>query len=119
MRQFESGATRNSDEGKFDYEGFLSPFVLEEFGRYMHKHRFLETGEMRASDNWMKGIPEDQYMKSLLRHVFEIWRLHRTGTLQSPEGKEALMATMFNTQGLTYEILKRERTPKVYESGND
>jgi hypothetical protein len=39
MRQFISGATRDSEEGKFDYEGFYSPLVIKRFSQYMNKHR--------------------------------------------------------------------------------
>ncbi len=56
-REFISGATRNSEEGKLDYEGFLSPLALARYAQYMHRHRELEDGTLRASDNWQKGIP--------------------------------------------------------------
>jgi hypothetical protein len=39
MREFTTGATRNLDEDKHDYEGFLSPYVLRRFAAYMHEHR--------------------------------------------------------------------------------
>ena len=29
MRKFETGATRNDDSNKYDYEGFLSPLILK------------------------------------------------------------------------------------------
>jgi len=50
MREFKTGANRNSEEGKLDYEGFLHPLVIEEFAKYMHKHRHLEDGTLRDSD---------------------------------------------------------------------
>ena len=31
IRKFETGATRDTDQGKYDYEGFLSPVVLDRF----------------------------------------------------------------------------------------
>ena len=40
-RQFSTGANRNSEEGKLDFEGFISPLVIQRFGEYMHKHRHL------------------------------------------------------------------------------
>jgi len=39
MRTFASGATRDADDHKLDFEGFLSPFVLERYAQYMHKHQ--------------------------------------------------------------------------------
>lgn len=111
VRQFESGATRNSDSGKFDFEGFLSPLVLMEFGRYMHGHRFLEDGSLRDSDNWQKGIPKDQYIKSLFRHFMDLWLLHRGYDAERPENgqevdfDEALAAIIFNAMGYWHELL--------------
>lgn len=105
MRKFETGATRDVDTDKYDYEGFLSPLVLERFGQYMHKNRYLKDGSMRDSDNWQKGIPFVAYMKSLLRHVFEVWRGHR-GVDPAIDLEEALCACLFNVQGYLHEILK-------------
>lgn len=112
MRQFSTGATRNLDTNKLDYEGFLSPLALKAFAEYMHSHRLQADGTMRASDNWQKGIPADVYVKSLFRHFFDLWSLHRGGSPVSPDGGhpidriEALCAMMFNVQGLLHEILK-------------
>ena len=68
VRTFDTGATRDTDDGKLDYEGFISPLVLERFARYMHTHRLQPDGTLRDSDNWQKGIPRDQYIKSAWRH---------------------------------------------------
>jgi len=35
MRKFKSGALRDDDEDKIDYEGFLSPIVLERYAQYI------------------------------------------------------------------------------------
>ena len=102
MRNFESGATRDSDEDKYEYEGFLSPLVLERYAAYMHKHRFQADGQVRAADNWQKGIPKSSYVKSLIRHAFEVWRDWRKGIVN----QDALCAVMFNAQGLLHEDLK-------------
>jgi len=104
-RTFDSGATRNSDADKYDYEGFLSPNVLIRFGEYMHKHRHLEDGTLRDSDNWQMGIPRDQLLKSLLRHVIEVWRQHRGGFPKEPL-EDALCGIIFNAQGYLYEVLR-------------
>lgn len=110
-REFETGATRDTDEGKLDYEGFLSPLVLERFARYMHKNREMSDGSLRASDNWQKGIPKDAYIKSAYRHFFEWWRDHRDiadGKFVPRERlEEALCALMFNTMGYLFEELKK------------
>ena len=76
-QEFPTGATRDQDHDKPDYEGFLSPLVIERYGQYMHGHRLQLDGKLRPSDNWQKGIPLDKYMKSLWRHFFAAWKLHR------------------------------------------
>lgn len=119
VRTFASGANRDVDTSKFDYEAFLSPEVLWRFGAYMHKNRFLRDGSVRDGDNWQKGIPIPVYMKSLLRHVFTTWRAHRAGTLE--EYEEELCAILFNTQGMLLEILKKkgDTRPSHVATGTD
>lgn len=104
MRNFSTGATRDSDENKFDYEGFLNPLVIERFAAYMHKHRFQADGTLRDSDNWQKGIPKDAYMKSMFRHFMDVWKNHRG--IPSEDLEESLTALMFNVMGYLYETLK-------------
>lgn len=112
MRNFETGATRNNDEGKYDYEAFLSPAVLERFAQYMDKHRVQADGKLRDGDNWQKGIPLDAYMKSAWRHFMDVWKEHRG--LGSREGMEdALMALLFNVQGYAHEYLKQKHVNKI------
>ena len=105
MRTFDTGATRDTDQGKLDYEGFLSPLVLRRFAEYMHKHRLQADGALRASDNWQKGIPMDAYMKSGWRHFMEWWTLHRNPNTVG-DMEEALAALLFNVQGYLHELLK-------------
>jgi hypothetical protein len=110
MREFKTGATRDSDETKNDYEGFLSPIVIESFGNYMTIHRKQADGNLRDSDNWQKGIPLDVYMKSMWRHFLDVWKLHR-GYPVFKDGhqwtkEEALNALLFNVMGYIYEVLK-------------
>lgn len=108
IRKFDTGATRDTDQGKFDFEGFLSPLVIERFGEYMTKHRKQSDGSLRDSDNWQKGIPKDAYMKSGWRHFFDWWKEHRG--LGSKEGlEEALCALMFNVMGYLHEYLKLKK----------
>jgi len=104
-REFETGATRDGDTDKFDYEGFLSPLVLEGFAEYMHRARHTEQG-LRDSDNWQKGIPLNVYMKSLIRHLVAAWKKHRGHS--SADIKDDLYAMLFNIQGYLHETLKEE-----------
>lgn len=114
VRTFGTGATRNTDTDKLDYEGFLSPTVLRAFAEYMHTHRRQADGTLRPADNWQKGIPFEVYMKSLSRHFMDLWSLHRGVPVTNPEtGQpvemlEALMACLFNIQGYAFELLRAE-----------
>ena len=106
MREFKTGATRDIVEGKLDYEGFFHPLVIEAFAEYMEENRNTALGK-RDSDNWQKGIPLETYMKSLFRHLMDVWKEHRG--VKTREGMmKALMGVMFNTMGYAYELLKRE-----------
>ncbi len=104
VRKFETGATRDTDAGKPDYEGFISPLVVERYGEYMNKHRVQSDGEVRDSDNWMRGIPKDAYMKSGWRHFHDWWVAHR-GFLSRDGIEEALCALMFNVMGYLHVLL--------------
>jgi len=107
MRTFDSGATRDSEEGKADYEGFLSPLVITRFGQYMDSHRQQPDGESRPSDNWQRGMPLHCYIKSGFRHFLEWWRCHREW--DAPRGdkvEEALCALLFNVQGYLHVLLE-------------
>jgi hypothetical protein len=100
-RQFDTGATRDTADDKIDFEGCLSPLVLESFAQYMLRATYTDAGR-RSSDNWQKGIPIDVYMKSLLRHTFELWIAHRRGEFN----REAADGAFFNLQGFYHEHLK-------------
>lgn len=106
MRTFDTGATRDGDTDKYDYEGFLSPLVLERFAAYMHQHRLQADGQLRDSDNWQKGIPLAAYMKSCWRHFLDLWMLHR-GHARPVTVEDACCALMFNVQGYLHETLRQ------------
>lgn len=113
MRVFDTGATRDNSDEKLDYEGFLSPSVLERFATYMQAHQMQADGHMRASDNWQKGIPVNEYMKSAWRHFITWWTLHRLQSEGSQhEIENAVCALMFNAMGYLHETLKQpQRKP--------
>jgi hypothetical protein len=109
IRTFESGATRDTAEGKLDYEGFLSPLALHRYAQYMNKHRVQSDGGLRDSDNWQKGIPLTQYLKSKWRHFMDIWAIRRGYPIIAvePDLEEVLCADLFNTMGLLHECVKK------------
>jgi len=107
MRQFESGATRDVDTNKYDYEGFLHPLVLEAYGEYMHRHRKMPNGSLRASDNWTKGIPLDELLKSEIRHMMGQWKLHKMGYVDPRQMMDACCGVFFNVQGYMLGLIKQ------------
>ena len=100
LRTFASGATRDTAEDKLDYDGFLSPDVLVHFAEYMHANRVQSDGSLRDSDNWQKGIPLDQYMKSAWRHFMNCWESHRNGDID----EDSLHGLLFNVMGYLHEV---------------
>jgi hypothetical protein len=118
MRKFESGATRDTDNGKHDPEAFLSPLVIERYNEFMHLNRKQKDGTLRDGDNWQKGMPLTVYAKSMWRHFLDFWKCHRGLNYTAREDIEtALCAIMFNAMGYLHEILKTKhatRSPKRY-----
>ena len=114
LRQFDTGATRDTATGKYEYARFFDPKVLEARAAYMHKHRLQSDGTLRDPDNWKAGIPAPAYVDSLLRHVIDVWLIQDYGKAVRPETgeevdlKEALCAIMFNAEGLLYELVRDE-----------
>ena|SRR5271157_1683252 len=113
-RYFDTGAYRDIDDNKPDYEGFMSPIVIKVYGEYMAKHRKQSDGKLRDSDNWQKGMPKDTFMKSGWRHFFDWWLEHRG--FKSRDGiDDALCGTIFNAMGYLYEIHKTDSLNKGTE----
>lgn len=110
MRQFTSGATRNTDEGKLDFEGFNSPLVMERYAQYMEKHRVQADGTRRGSDNWQGLFGQDHFnicMKSAFRHFFDWWKQHR-GYKGQDDLEESICALIFNANAYLFKILKEK-----------
>jgi len=118
MRNFSTGATRDSDAGKLDYDGFFCPAVLERRAQYMHKHRIQPDGNLRDSSNWQKGIPIVEYRRSLWRHFRDLWALAwgleiiDEKTKESIDIETAICSCMFNLEGWLHELLKAKREQK-------
>jgi hypothetical protein len=111
IRTFDTGATRDKDEHKNDYEGFFSPLVFRRYGNYMQEHRKQKDGSVRDSDNWQKGMGLAAFMKSKWRHFVDIWTIFDGYKAIDFDGAEvdledALCADLFNTMGYLHEVLK-------------
>lgn len=112
MREFNTGATRDEDKTKPDPEGYYHPLVVQEFCRYMTKHRIQADGEPRDSDNWQQlfGTPEEHRrvcIKSMWRHFLDLWLFHRDCNGRESI-KEALCGLIFNAQAYLFSLLLDE-----------
>ena len=110
IRQFDSGATRDTAEGKLDYVKALCPLVLQRYVQYLDKHRLQPDGNMRDFDNWKKGIPQETYHSSKARHFFATWLIAEGYEVSDNHGpvdeEDALCGELFNTMGKLREILR-------------
>ena len=104
IREFATGATRDQNANKYDFGGFTCPLVLERFAQYMHQHRKLPDGSLRAADNWKKGIPLGAYAESEWRHHLDFQKAHQG--LPAPDIEDSICALIFNLQGYLHERLK-------------
>ncbi len=108
-RTFKTGATRDTEQSKLDFEGFLSPLVLKRYAKYLNSHRTMSDGSTRDSDNWQKGIPLNVYMKSAYRHFIDMWMVHRKWCVDHGDFMEdAMCAVLFNVMGYLHERLVRK-----------
>lgn len=116
VRNFETGATRSADATRHDPEGYLSPLVIERYCEYMTKHRRQADGQMRASDNWQRGMPLETYIKGLWRHFLHAWTRHRGYTPNDDKAavdlEEDLCAILFNAMGYLHELRRAAVTTK-------
>lgn len=76
IRKLESGAVRDTDNGKLEYYGFMHPLNDHSFAKFMHKNRFMADGSMRDSNNWWAGFGLDVCMQSLARHMEDLKLIH-------------------------------------------
>lgn len=110
IRKFDTGATRDTVQGKLDYVKALSPIVLQRYVQYLDAHRLQPDGNMRDFDNWKKGIPIDAYLGGLGRHFMAVWLLAQGFPAEDNHGpvmlEDSLAAIIFNASGWLYELLK-------------
>jgi len=117
VREFDTGATRDTTQGKLEMNGFTHPMVMKQFAKYMNMNRFQSDGTLRASDNWQKGIPKEVYIPSLRRHHDDVWQEY-CGFPTESGIIAALCGVMFNSMGLLLEVLK-DRGMKLQDFDGD
>jgi len=116
MREFASGATRDDDISKLDYEGYNNPLVDKCYAEYLNKHRQTANG-LRDSDNWQNLFGEKHFdvcMKSLCRHTVDVRLAHRGYKSEQPI-IDSLNAIIFNAKAYLLKLLldaeKQETKP--------
>lgn len=132
MRKFDTGAIRDDDNEKVNYEKGFSPLVFEAYGEFMTRHNKMPDGSRRDEGNWKKGFTPQCYMESKWRHFLTTWTIHdefrdkeirdelRLELNREPtdlEFKEryietlleSLCAEMFNTMGYMHVLLLERR----------
>ena len=116
IRQFDTGATRDTSIGKLEYARFMSPIVIKRFSEYMNLHRKQSDNNLREPDNWMNLFGdkhEDVCLDSLWRHLMDVWLINKGFPNEAREDIEsALCAIMFNVQAWLFKVLKDKQNRK-------
>ena len=117
IRTFDTGATRDTTQGKLDYVKALSPIVLRRYVQYLDKHRQQSDGSYREFDNWKKGMDQGVYHSSGGRHFFDTWLLTEGYAAEDNHGpveiEDAICAQLFNLMGQLHEMLKVKEQANV------
>ena len=124
IREWVSGGKRDTDEGKLDFEGFLSPLVLKRYAQYMNPNRKMKDGSTRDSDNWQLGFGSfkehaQTCMKSLTRHFMDVWGIHRCDEEIEVTLEDALCGVIFNAMAWLHRLLKSKRDFSIGEYFKD
>lgn len=97
ITKFDTGAIRDSQEGKEMYTETISWTALRRYAQYMTGKR-----DKYGSGNFKKGISAESYENSLMRHVMKyMMNKLEDGNLEKEE--DHLSAIVFNTFGLMHE----------------
>lgn len=97
VTQFNTGAIRDSQEGKPDFVETISWTAFNRFAKYMTSKK-----EKYGSGNFKKGIPIDSYEKSLVRHIDKYFR-NKYEDGDDEKGEDHLSAIVFNVFGIMHE----------------
>lgn len=97
ITEFDTGAIRDSQEGKIDFVETISFTAHHRYAKYM-------TGKKKkyGTGNFKKGIPIESYEKSLLRHIDKYFRNKYEGGTDELE-EDHVAAMRFNIDGIMHE----------------
>lgn len=106
MRNFDTGAVRDSEEEKEDYIETISWTALKRHAQYMTKKK-----SRYGAGNFKKGIPIDSYERSMVRHIQKYFEnKYEGGTVETEE--DHLAAIVFNAFGIMHEEGRAKKEPR-------
>lgn len=97
VRKFESGAIRDTSNGKESYIETLSWTALKRYAQYMTAKK-----AKYGAGNFKKGIPIESYEESLVRHI-QKYLENKYENGNEEKGEDHLSAIIFNTFGIMHE----------------
>lgn len=97
ITKFNTGAIRDTQEGKLDFVETLSWTALNRYIQYMTSKK-VKYG----SGNFKKGIPIDSYERSLIRHLDKYMR-NKFENGNDELDQDHLAAMVFNIFGIMHE----------------
>lgn len=97
VTKFNSGAIRDTQEGKNDFVETITYTGLDKFATYM-------TGKKKkyGEGNFKKGIDIESYEKSLIRHWVKYMKNKYEGGQDEPD-EDHISAIIFNAFGILHE----------------
>jgi len=109
IRRFPTGAVRSNDAGRPD-PTLISPYAMEELAMHLTEN----TNEFDPQNYWL-GIPEEECLKSMLRHYIS-YQKHKMAGL-SGEYETDLRAIAFNAMAAlhTHALKKHGKYKEIYD----
>lgn len=96
ITQFDSGAVRDTQDGKPNFLECFSPVAMWEYGMYMKG-----VSKRYPPDNWKRGIPQESALVSAERHLLQLKMETEYGV--PPDGTDHAAALMFNVMVYLHE----------------
>lgn len=97
VRQFQTGAIRDLEEGKEDYTETISWTAFKRYAQYMTSKK-----AKYGAGNFKKGIPIESYEKSMIRHL-QKYMENKFEEGQVEVEYDHLSAMVFNIFGIMHE----------------
>lgn len=95
-RQFSSGAIRDNESNKPDFTETISWTAFNAYAKYM-----TSKASKYGQGNFKKGIPDESYLRSAIRHLDKYMRNTFENGNDEPD-EDHLSAIVFNIFGLIH-----------------